>query len=220
MKYNSVFEIIGPIMIGPSSSHTAGAVRIGQIAKKLYVEKPKIIDIHFYGSFAQTYRGHATDIAVVGGLLGFEPDDIRIRQSLEYAEELGIKINFVSEKDTPEHPNTVEIILKNDKSTMAVTGVSLGGGAVSITRMDSFPLRLSGENHTMLILHRDAYGSVASVTAMLAKHKINIAHMEVSRAEKGRNALMVIETDQKIAECIEKEIDKAAHVIKVTVIDI
>ncbi|NMD38314.1 MAG: ACT domain-containing protein, partial [Christensenellaceae bacterium] len=119
-----------------------------------------------------------------------------------------------------EHPNTVEIVLKNSTSTMSLIGISLGGGAVSITRIDGFPLRLSGENNTMLIFHRDAYGSVASVTAMLAKHKINIAHMEVSRSEKGQNALMVIETDQKIAENVEKEITNAAHVIKVTVIDI
>lgn len=220
MQYNSVFDLIGPVMIGPSSSHTAGAVRIGQIIRKIFAEKPRIIDIHFYGSFAETYRGHATDVALVGGLLGFETDDPRIRDSLSHARDRALVINFFSEEETPVHPNTVKVYLESENKKLTATGISIGGGAVRITELDGFELKLSGESTSIIILHKDAYGAVASVTGMLAKNCINISHMEVSRTAKGKNALMLIETDQKVTEELVNELMAADHVVQVAVLEV
>lgn len=220
MKYKSVFDIIGPIMIGPSSSHTAGAVKIGKLARHIFDDKFNELDIHFYGSFAQTYRGHATDIAVVGGLLGFEMDDERIKDSIEYAKKNNIVLRFFSETKTPSHPNTVKIVMRNDHTEMKIKGISIGGGAVNITEIEGFPINLSSENPAIIILHKDAYGAISDVSKILAQNEINIGHMEVSRSAKGENALMVIETDQVVNENLINDLLKARHVKKVKAISI
>lgn len=219
MKYKSVFDIIGPIMIGPSSSHTAGAVRIGQLARKAFGKEPSHIDVYFYGSFAETYRGHATDVAVVGGIMAFETNDVRIPDSLFIAKEKGIEVQFYPEEAVSVHPNTLKIILKDDKDAMELIGISIGGGAVQIIKFNGFPLKLSGDNSAILILHKDAYGSIASVSNSLAKYRINISSMEVSRIEKGQTALMMIETDQVIPEKAIEEIKYIDNIIKVVLLD-
>lgn len=218
MKYKSVFDIIGPIMVGPSSSHTAGAVRIGQIARRIFGMEPEEIHIHFYGSFAETYKGHATDIAVIAGLLDFETDDSRIRDAINIAKKKGISIKFYTEETVPTHPNTLRIKLIKGDETLELTGVSVGGGAVQITELNGFDLNLSGENPAMLIYHIDAYGVIASVAGILATYKINISRMNVSRIEKDSMALMIIETDQAIQEEILKEIAMKDNVKKVYVL--
>ena len=218
MPYRSVFEIIGPVMIGPSSSHTAGAVRLGQLARRIFGMAPEEIVIHFYGSFAQTYRGHATDVAVAGGLLDFETDDPRIRDSLRHARDAEIKVTFIPESEPPQHPNTLTMELKSGDSSLKVTGVSLGGGAVRLTELEGFPLNLTGENPAILILHLDMPGVVAAVTARLAQNEINISHMSLSRRERGKVALMVIETDQQIPGEVEKDLMNARHVLRVTLL--
>ncbi len=218
MKYKSVFDIMGPIMVGPSSSHTAGAVRIGQIARRIFGMEPEEIHIHFYGSFAETYKGHATDIAVIAGLLNFETDDSRIRDAIEIAKKKGIHIKFYTEEMVPAHPNTLQIKLVKGNEILELTGVSVGGGAVQITELNGFDLNLSGENPAMLIYHIDAYGVIASVAGILANYKINISKMNVSRIEKNSMALMVIETDQVIQEEILKEISMKDNVKKVYVL--
>ena len=218
MAYRSVFEIIGPVMIGPSSSHTAGAVRLGQLARRIFGGEPREITVHFYGSFAQTYRGHATDVAVIGGLLDFETDDPRIRDSLQHARERGIAVTFVPESEPAEHPNTLMIELKRGDSSLRVKGVSLGGGAVRLTELEGFPLNLTGENPAILILHLDVFGVVAAVTARLAQSEINISHMGLSRRERGKVALMVIETDQPIPREVEKDLLDTRHVLRVTLL--
>lgn len=220
MKYKSVFDIIGPVMIGPSSSHTAGAVRIGRVARKIFGKEPREVEIHFYGSFAKTYKGHATDIAVVGGLLHFKTDDARIKNSISLAKDKGITLKFYEEVAHADHPNTVKLILKDDTDNMEVTGISVGGGAIQITELDGFLLKLSGENPSLLILHKDAYGAVASVATALTQHKINIGHMEVSRIEKGRTALMVVETDQTVSEELIDEISELNNILKVIVLSV
>ncbi len=218
MAYRSVFDIIGPVMIGPSSSHTAGAVRLGQLARRIFGEEPEAITVHFYGSFAQTYRGHATDVAVIGGLLDFETDDPRIRDALTHAKERGISITFVPETEPPEHPNTLMMEIKKGDSSLRVMGVSLGGGAVRLTEVEGFPLNLTGENPAILILHLDVFGVVAAVTARLARNEINISHMGLSRRERGKVALMVIETDQPIPQEVEKDLLDTRHVLRVTLL--
>jgi len=218
MKYRTVFDIIGPVMIGPSSSHTAGAARIGRAARALFGRKPKKVTITFYGSFAKTYRGHGTDVAVVGGVLDFDTFDRRIVDSLKIAREQGIEVIFRESEEVPDHPNTARILLEDEKGSTEVVGISIGGGKMEITELNGFSLNLSGNAPTLLILHRDRYGAIATVAGILARHQINIGYMQVSRKEKGSLALMTIETDQPVSETVKAEIEAQEGITGVTVL--
>lgn len=215
MKYNSVSDIIGPIMIGPSSSHTAGAVRIGQIARSIYGAQPEEADILFYGSFAHTFKGHGTDVAIVGGLLGLSTYDTQIPRALELAKESGIKVRIVLRDEPSEHPNTARIRLKGKLGNLDMVGISVGGGSVQVSEINGFRVRLDGDVPTMLIMHEDKPGVIASVTDLLADNHINISHMEVSRSQKGKSALMVIETDEPISHEMRSALRNVEHVQKV-----
>ncbi len=215
MKYRSVFDIIGPVMVGPSSSHTAGAVRLGLLARRLFGRAPERADIYLYGSFAHTYRGHATDVALLAGVLGMDTDNPDIPRAFALAQTSGLAYAFHPEAAVPDHPNTARIVLTAEDARITVTGVSLGGGLVQLTRVDGFELRLSGENPALLIFHEDAAGTIAAATQMLASQNINISHMEVSRTEKGHEALMVIETDQPVPKDITDHILTQKHIRKI-----
>ena len=215
MKYRSAFDIIGPVMIGPSSSHTAGAARIGRVARTLFGKQPKKAIISLYGSFAKTYRGHGTDVAVVGGILDFDTDDERIPASLTIAEEAGMDVSFTIEDTVMDHPNTVKIRLFDEDKELELVGISIGGGTIEITELNTFKLKLSGENPAILVVHNDVFGIISSVSTVLANHEINIGHMEVSRKEKGQMALMVIEVDQKIKRDVMKEMEGLENVSQV-----
>ncbi|WP_342430577.1 L-serine ammonia-lyase, iron-sulfur-dependent subunit beta [Neobacillus sp. FSL H8-0543] len=215
MKYRSAFDIIGPVMIGPSSSHTAGAARIGRVARTLFGKQPKRAIISLYGSFAKTYKGHGTDYALIGGLLDFDTFDERIPSALELAENAGIEVKFVTETAVPEHPNTVKINLFDEENELEVVGISIGGGTIEIVELNSFKLKLSGEHPAILVVHEDRFGMISSVTSILSKYEINIGHMEVSRKEKGDMALMVIETDQKIANGVITELESLTNVTQI-----
>lgn len=219
MKFNSVFDIIGPVMVGPSSSHTAGAARIGKVARDLFGQEPSWAKIHLYGSFQKTYKGHGTDFALVGGLLGFETDDLRMRESLDIAKARDIDIKFIEDSAATEHPNTVRIILGKKKEQLELIGVSIGGGKIEIKELNGFELRLSGNHPAILIMHNDRSGAIASVTSILAEHDINIGHMSVNRKDIGKEALMIIEVDQNIEGHILKKLKDAKHIIKITKID-
>lgn len=212
MKYRSAFEIIGPVMIGPSSSHTAGAARIGRVARTLFGREPKKAVISLYGSFAKTYKGHGTDVAIVGGLLDFDTFDERIPQALTLAEKAGIEVEFIIEKLVTDHPNTVRIRLYDEKNELDVVGISIGGGTIEITELNSFKLKLSGEYPAILVVHQDKYGAISGVTNILAKYQLNIGHMEVARKEKGNMAMMVIEVDQKIEDKVIQEIESLPNI--------
>ncbi|PBB05832.1 MULTISPECIES: L-serine ammonia-lyase, iron-sulfur-dependent subunit beta [Salimicrobium] len=212
MKYRSVFDIIGPVMIGPSSSHTAGAARIGRAARDLFGRTPEEIDIHFYGSFMSTFKGHGTDVAMVGGVLGYETFDDRIKTSLETAEKEGVKVVIHEEVSEPEHPNTARLRLKSGDEELELTGISIGGGKIEITELNGFPLHLTGEHPAVVLLHDDRYGAIASATAILAKEKINIGRMEVSRKAEGAQALMIIEVDQNLTDPVMEELQEADHI--------
>ncbi|CDQ40155.1 L-serine ammonia-lyase, iron-sulfur-dependent subunit beta [Virgibacillus salexigens] len=216
MKYNSVFDIIGPVMIGPSSSHTAGAARIGKAARSLFGKEPTWAKIHLYESFSKTYKGHGTDFALAGGLLGFDTDDPRMKDALELAKEQNLKIEFIEDSAAVDHPNTARIIVGNDTESLELVGISIGGGKVEITELNGFELRLSGNHPAILIMHNDRFGAIASVTTILAKYQINIGHMEVNRKDVGKEALMVIEVDQNIDDSILKELDNADHIIQIS----
>ncbi|WP_407267907.1 L-serine ammonia-lyase, iron-sulfur-dependent subunit beta [Radiobacillus sp. PE A8.2] len=215
MKFNSVFDIIGPVMIGPSSSHTAGAVRIGKAARTLFGKRPTWAKIHLYGSFAKTYKGHGTDVAIIGGLLGFDTDDTRIGKALEMAAETGMNVQFVQDEASTDHPNTARIKLGNEDESFELVGISIGGGKVEITELNGFELHLSGNHPAILVMHNDRFGAIASVTQILAKHEINIGHMEVSRKDVGKDALMIMELDQNVSDKIEKELAVANHILQI-----
>lgn len=208
-----VFDIIGPIMIGPSSSHTAGAVRLGRLARQILGEDPMQAIIGFHGSFAQTYKGHGTDKAVIAGVLGFQTDDERIKNSLRIADEIGLEYQFNKVDLGEAHPNTAVIYLmgKAGRSTRVI-GTSTGGGKIKITQIDGYEVELTGWYPTLINVHRDQPGLITRVTKILAEHQINVAFMRVSRQMRGEDALMIIEVDESIDDEILDEIRQVAGV--------
>lgn len=219
MKYTSVFDIIGPVMIGPSSSHTAGAARIGMAARNLLGRQPTWAKIYLYESFAKTYKGHGTDFALAGGLLGFATDDTRMSMALEIAKENGLSIEFIEDTASVDHPNTARLLIGDGEDELELVGISIGGGTIEITELNGFPLRLSGSHPALLVRHMDRYGAIASVTQILAKHEINIGHMEVNRQDVGKEALMIIEVDQNINDSVLEELQNADHIIQISKMD-
>ena len=195
----SAFDIIGPIMIGPSSSHTAGAVRLGLMAKEILVEPVKSVEIKLHGSFAQTYKGHGTDRALIAGIMGFKPDDERIRDALQIATENNIKYSFEKVNLDDVHPNTAIIKLTGISGhVVSVQGASIGGGNIVISYINDFEVNLSGKYPSLIVVHKDRPGVINGVTAALALYNINIAYMKVSRKERGAQALMNIEVDNAV----------------------
>lgn len=197
----SAFDIIGPIMIGPSSSHTAGAVRLGLMAKAILGEEVIKADIGLYGSFAQTYKGHGTDRALIAGIMGFKPDDERIRDSLQIAKQKGIEFSFTKIELEDAHPNTAVITLQGTSGRkVKVQGASIGGGNINVSTINDYTVNLSGKYPSLIIVHKDMPGVINGVTAALALYNINIAYMRVSRTERGAEALMNIEVDDNISD--------------------
>lgn len=216
MKYKSVFDIIGPVMIGPSSSHTAGAARIGKMARELFGREPKWATISFYGSFAKTYKGHGTDVAMIGGLMNFETDDERIINAFDHAKKKKIRIKIREEEALTDHPNTARIQIGDDAGEMELVGISIGGGKIEIIELNGFELKLTGHHPAILVVHDDRFGAIAAVSNLLARHKINIGHMDVSRKDVGQMALMTIEVDQTVEEDVIEELKKLPEVTQVT----
>lgn len=219
MKEYSIFDILGPIMIGPSSSHTAGAVRLAKIARQIAQNDIKDVQFVLYESFARTYRGHGTDKALVAGILGFEPDDERLIRSFEIAEKEGISFNFVQSEEEAPHPNTVKIIIKrHDGEKIEILGCSIGGGNVLLKEMNGMSVEFTGEYETLVTQHKDKPGIISNVTKVLADYDINIAFMRVYRQHKGTYAIMVIESDQKIQEEARKTIEQIDGIQKAIII--
>ena len=210
MAFISIFEVIGPNMVGPSSSHTAGAASIARLAGKMMNEKIKMVNFILYGSFARTYKGHGTDRALLGGILGFETDDIRIRDSFELAEKAGIDFSFSANTlETDVHPNTVDIELVGETGRrITVRGESVGGGKVRLTRINGVKVLFTGEYHALIVVHRDHPGVVAGITTALSECNVNIAFLRVYRESKGGVAYTIIESDEEIKDDIVAEIKK------------
>lgn len=191
-----LFDLIGPVMIGPSSSHTAGAARIGLTARMLLGEKIVRADIGLHGSFAKTYRGHGTDRAIVGGLLGMAVDDERLRNSLQIAKEWGLAYFFHSINIRGAHPNTVRLTITGQTGAMlTMESASVGGGNIEVHRLDGLQVNFTGKENTMIIRHVDVRGAIANVTGVLARQGLNIANMQGYRREQGGDAMIVIELD-------------------------
>jgi len=192
----SVFEIIGPPMVGPSSSHTAGACRIGWMARQILHEEVVHADIDLHGSFLATGEGHGTREALAAGLLGMAPDDEKLKDALTLAQTAGLKAQFKGADLGPQaHPNSVRILLKGPTRSLALTAASIGGGSIIITEIDGLGTALRGNLETLLLWHLDTPGFLARITAVLACVEINVASIRTSRHEKGREALTAVEID-------------------------
>lgn len=212
-----IFDIMGPVMVGPSSSHTAGAVRIGYITRKLLSEKPTRAELLLHGSFAATGRGHGTDRALVAGLLGMKPDDERIPQSFEIAEKEKLEVSVGTVVLRNVHPNTVMLKVKGISGReLEVVASSLGGGRIKICRLDGIETNFSGDCPTLIVHNMDQPGHVAEVTFLLARYNVNIATMQLYRNVRGGYAVMVLECDQPIPAAPLESLSKMDGILKIT----
>ncbi|MEC9489508.1 MAG: L-serine ammonia-lyase, iron-sulfur-dependent subunit beta [Halanaerobiales bacterium] len=199
----SVFDIVGPVMIGPSSSHTAGAVRIGNLAREIVGNKLKKIKVYLHGSFKETYKGHGTDKALIGGLLGLATDDSAIKNSFALAEEEGFSFEFSAADLDEVHPNTVKLeIIDQDDVTTTIVASSTGGGSIIVSELNGTQVKLRGEYYTLITFHEDRPGLIAKISEILQIYNLNIAEMEVLRQEKGSLATAIINLDEKINDNI------------------
>ena len=192
----SLLDIIGPVMVGPSSSHTAGACRLGLIARALIGGTPETAKVELHGSFARTGTGHGTDRAIAGGLMGYHPDDVRLRESLEAAERIGMKITFENVKLRGDHhPNTTKITVTRNGQSVVMIGSSIGAGRIVVTAIDGFPVEVTGVYTTLVVVAKDEPGIVAKLAGELAEEQVNLATMRVSRRQKGGEAIHIYELD-------------------------
>ena len=217
----NIFDIIGPVMIGPSSSHTVGACRLGLLAKGILGQRPAKAEILLHGSFARTYKGHGTDRALIAGLMGWQPDDARIPDALRIAAEEGMDFSFTpGDLGSMAHPNSVLFRLTDEKgNTCEVVGASIGGGQIMVTNVDGFPVELTGVLPALFVPHRDEPGVIALVSTILATKQINIASMRVFREGKGETASMIIECDQAVSPAIIAHLEQLGPVKLVRFVD-
>lgn len=213
----NIFEILGPVMVGPSSSHTAGAVRIGFVCRKLMGEKIVTADIELYGSFLLTGKGHGTPQAIVAGLLGMTPDDARIPDSFEIAKAQGLKFTIGEAKLKEAHPNSVLLKLTGESGKeLEIIGESLGGSIINIAQIDGLPANISGDYPTLIASNMDVPGMVAKVSEVLFEAKINIAQMHLYRASRGKNSVLIAECDQEIENKTLNDIRDLDGIMKVS----
>ncbi|MBI5601453.1 MAG: L-serine ammonia-lyase, iron-sulfur-dependent, subunit beta [Gemmatimonadetes bacterium] len=205
----SILDIIGPVMVGPSSSHTAGACRLGLLARNLVGGTPQKAHVELHGSFARTGEGHGTDKAIVGGFLGFRPDDDRLRTALEIAAGEGLAYTFSKTKlgeENEVHPNTVRITVERDGNTSVMLGSSLGAGRILVSEIDGYPVEVHANHDTIVLVAEDIRGSIARITTLLAEDGVNIATIRVSRRQRGGDAFMVIEVDEPPGDVVRDHI--------------
>lgn len=213
MKEYGVFDILGPVMVGPSSSHTAGAARLGKIASEISGGGFYKVEFHLHGSFAKTYKGHGTDKALVAGILGYSPSDEELRNSFQLAKDKGILFEFIETEMEYAHPNTAKIVFKyKDRPDFYITGSSIGGGSIIITDIDGDEVEFTGEYPTIILKYNDQKGMISKISSILANHEINIATMKVSRD--GDNATMFCEIDTPIEENVVEEIKNIKEITR------
>ncbi|MDD5935581.1 MAG: L-serine ammonia-lyase, iron-sulfur-dependent subunit beta [Clostridiales bacterium] len=215
-----VFDVLGPIMIGPSSSHTAGAARLGKIAKTIVNKPIKEVTFLLHGSFRETYKGHGTDRALVAGILGMAPDDARLKDSIAIAESEGLTLHFTPADLGQVHPNTVKFLIKDcDDIMWEVLGSSIGGGLVKINEINGNKVQITGEYPTIITCHDDIPGTVAKISALFYEKQINIAYMTLVRSQKGKGATMTLEIDSPANDEIIEKIKNVEGVGRVIVIN-
>lgn len=220
MAFISVFDVLGPNMIGPSSSHTAGAEIIAYLAQKMIAPPLCRADFTLYGSFAKTYHGHGTDRALLGGIMGFSADDKRIRDSFAIADERGLAYTFTpDEKETEVHPNTVDIRMENAAGqVMTVRGESLGGGKVRIVRINGVQVDFTGEYNALIVVQQDKPGVVAHITRTLSERNVNIAFMRLFRESKGHTAYTIVESDERLPDGVDALLRENPNITDVMVV--
>lgn len=215
-----LFDILGPVMIGPSSSHTAGAARIGRVARHLLGETPVRARIGLYGSFQKTYQGHGTDRAILGGLLDMPVDDVHLRMSRELAREAGLSYEFYPVRLKNAHPNSVLLDLKGDRGgAISVQAASVGGGNIRVQYLDGLEVGFSGACTTLVIQHTDAPGVIAHVSRLVAHDQLNIATMRVFRSEAGGRAVMALELDERPSDELMRLMRLLPLIERVTLLD-
>lgn len=196
---SSIFDMIGPIMIGPSSSHTGGVARIGRVARGLFGRQPEQAVVTFYNSFSRTYEGHGSDRAIIAGLLDMKTDDERLKNAFDFAVEANLKYTFKAVFNASAlHPNSIKVEMTAGERKMSVMGVSRGGGLISIVEIDGFPCNFSAQSPVMVIKAADTNGSAAFITNVIAHEDCNIATMTINRSGKRALAKLVIELDSPI----------------------
>jgi len=221
MSQYSFSDILGPIMIGPSSSHTAGAAKLGLVAKYINNKEFSKVEFLLHGSFASTYKGHGTDKALIGGILGFEPYDVRLRDAYEHAKEQNIEVIFTLTELEGMHENSVGMVFYNDNGSInRIYGSSLGGGEIIIKKINDFAVSFKGDLPTVIIRHQDKKGMLSILTTILATRNINIATMEVSRTSKNKEASIVVEFDDQLNDEVLKLIENIPHVESVKYIEV
>lgn len=215
----NVFDIIGPVMIGPSSSHTAGACRLGRVALKILGERAVKARIGLAGSFAQTYRGHGTDKAIIAGILGMHTYDVRLRHSLELAHEEGLDYEFYLTSLPNAHPNTAVLELTGESGAVCkLTGASIGGGNIVVSNINGLEVQFTGQYNTLVVLHRDVPGTIAAVTNTMAYSGANIGNFRLSRPKRGGEAVMTIEVDGDVSEAMLTWLRQLPNIINVVLI--
>lgn len=216
----NIFDMMGPVMVGPSSSHTAGAARIGNMGRTLLGEEVARADIGLYGSFAETGFGHGTDRALLAGLLGMKPDDLRIPNAYEEANRAGMAYSFRTVELRDAHPNTalLELTGKSGKK-LTLQAASIGGGAIVVNKIDGIDVNFTGDFNTLIVRNQDESSSVAAITSILSQVHINVANMSVNRHRRGGDALMVIETDQHIKPRQVEFLSELPGILSVTYYD-
>jgi L-serine dehydratase len=205
----SLFDILGPVMVGPSSSHTAGACRLGLLARGILGGTPRHALIRLHGSFAATGEGHGTHQALVGGLLGFAPDDLRLREAFAEAERAGLGCRFEgADLGEDAHPNSALLELEREDNRVVVQGASIGGGRVVVNTIDGFQVDLGGDYHTLVVLARDEPGTMATIAGLFARRGVNVATVRVDRTGRRKDALMTLELDEPISDDVLAELHR------------
>jgi L-serine dehydratase len=195
----SILDIMGPVMVGPSSSHTAGTARLGRVAREILGEDPVEVIFYLHPPLAKTYRGHGSDFALVGGSIGMSCDDPRIPEAIRIAEQDGVKIDFREEDHGDVHPNTVRVVAQGPTRKVEIVGSSIGGGVIEVFNINGFRARYKGDSPSLLMFYDDVPGMIARVTQIIADENINIASLECSRRQRGKDAFMQIDVDSPLS---------------------
>jgi L-serine dehydratase len=196
----SILDVMGPVMVGPSSSHTAGTARLGRVAREVLDDEPRSVRFVLHPPLAATYRGHGSDFALVGGAIGLNVDDPRIPEAIRIAEQMGVDVEFAEEDLGDVHPNTVRVEIRGDKREAEIVGSSIGGGVIEVFKINGFQTRFKGDSPTLLLFYRDRPGMISEVTKIIAEEGINIASLSCSRKQRGKDAFMQIDVDSPLSK--------------------
>ena len=215
----SILDVMGPVMVGPSSSHTAGTARLGRVAREILDEDPVAVHFFLHPPLASTYRGHGSDFALVGGSIGLNVDDPRIPEAIRIAEQMGVDITFSEEDLGDVHPNTVRIEIKGKTREAEIAGSSIGGGVIEVFKINGFQTRFKGDSPTLLLFYRDRPGMISEATRIIAEEGINIASLSCSRKQRGKDAFMQIDVDSPLSAAALQRIYAIGDVARAQYLD-